>query len=247
MGEMKESFVSNTVKRRTARWMLAIGLIAGACGLLHASDSDGDSGFDGAFLTLTGNVIHNHLALRSFKVTPSTRAAFVMACAHGKRIWINSRSAPCLSAEAKENDSAVQVEVSLDTDKSLSGSYYLVSVRSSAYASLRDLTEQERSALPHITTASLGHARAVNGRNRSLIFVPYGKDRDGNRLTYVFSVVDGQAAYVGKLPDWPEKLITIGHKDAPQVILNLKGDARVILVYSIWPRVAVEMFAGEGA
>jgi len=39
---------------------------------------------------------------------------------------------------------------------------------------------------PAVSATSLDHARAVNGHGRSLVFVPYDKDRDGNRLTHVF-------------------------------------------------------------
>jgi hypothetical protein len=78
------------------------------------------------------------------------------------------------------------------------------------------------------------------------VFVPYDKDRDGNRLTHVFSVSNGQVVYVGKLPDWPERLIHIGHDGAPQVVVNRKGDARVFQTFTIWPRVEPTMFAGEG-
>jgi hypothetical protein len=60
----------------------------------------------------------------------------------------------------------------------------------------------------------------------------------------VFSIADGQMAYAGKLPDWPEKLMNIGN--TPQAIINLQGEARVIQVFSVWPRVEARMFAGEG-
>lgn len=238
------------------RWVLALGLMMSTCGL-HAADMDGDSGFDGAFLVLSGNIVHDHLVLRSFKVTPLTRAAFVEACAHGKQIWINGRSSPCLSAKAMENGSAIQVEVPQEAIKSSSDTYFLVSAKPAANAAWRELNELERGAMSadagiaaaaaaglHLTAAELGHARAVDGKDWSLVFVAHGKDRDGNRPTYVFSVADGKLAYAGKLPDWPEKLINIG--GVPQAIVNRQGEARVIQVFSTWPRVEAQMFAGEG-
>lgn len=225
--------------------------------LMHASDSDGSSNLDGAFLTLSVDVIDGHLAFRSFSVTPSTRNAFVDACTHGKRIWLNGQSAPCVSANVVADSVVVQLEASKDADKALHiAGYCVVSARASSYAALRDTNDEERSALqgyaasaaskPTISATSLDHAKAVEGRGRSLVFVPYGKDRDGNRLTHVFSVSHGQVVYAGKLPDWPEKLIHIGHDDAPQVIVNREGDARVIQAFTIWPRVKPTMFAGEG-
>lgn len=242
---------------KAARWALALGLAMSACGLLHAADSDGESTFNGAFLTISGEIVHGHLALRSFKVTPATRVAFVDACTHGRRIWINSRSTPCLGAETIANGIAVQVEVSQDISLSSSATYFVVSAKPTANTSLRELNDHERGAVSgdpgtasiastgaHFTAADLGHAKAVDGKDRSLVFVAHGKDRAGNRPTYVFSVANGQIAYAGKLPDWPEKLMNIGN--APQAIVNLHGEARVIEVFSTWPRVEAQMFAGEG-
>jgi hypothetical protein len=249
--------MTKTARRPVMRWPLALGLAMSACGLLHAADSDGDSGFDGAFVTLSGDIVHDHLAFRSFKVTPATRAAFVEACTHGKRIWINGRSAPCLSAEAVENGSAVQLEVPQDASLSSSATYFVVSAQSAANTALRELNDQERDSMSgdvgtaaivstgvHFTEADLGHAKAVNGKERALVFVTHGKDRNGNRLTYVFSVAAGQVAYTGKLPDWPEKLMNIG--GALQAIVNLQGEARIVKVFSTWPHVQAQMFAGEG-
>ena len=228
-----------------------------ACGLLHAADSDGESTFDGAFLTISSDIVHDHLAFRSHQVTPSTRAAFVDACTHGKRIWINGRSTPCLTAETIENGVAVQVEVSQDIKISSSDTYFVVSTKPTANTLLRELNDQERGAMSgdagaasiastgvHFTAADLAHAKAVNGKERSLVFLAHGKDRAGNRSTCVFSIAGGQIAYAGKLPDWPEKLMNIGN--ATQAIVNLHGEARVIQVFSTWPRVEAQMFAGEG-
>jgi hypothetical protein len=226
-------------------------------GCLHASDSDGDSSYEGAFLTLSADIIHEHLAYRSFRVTQASRAAFVEACAHGKRIWVNGRSAPCLFAKVLDNGSAVQVEIPLDTMKFPFADYYLVSAKPVRYTAQRELNEQERRAIVGdagaaairsagfpATTIDLGHAKAVNGKNLSLVFVSHGTDRDGNRLTYVFSVAAGQVTYAGKLPDWPEKLLDID--GVPQAIVNLQGDARIIEMFLIRPSVEAQMFAGEG-
>ena len=249
--------MTNTTWRSELRWPLALGLAMGASGLLHAADSDGDSTLEGAFVTLSSDIVHDHLAFRSFKVTQATRTAFVEACAHGKRIWINGRSVPCLSAEAMENGSAVQVEVPQDASMSSSATYYVVSAKPAASTAVRELNDQERGGMSgdastaaiaatgvHFTETDLGHAKAVDGKERSLVFVAHGKDRNGNRPTYVFSMADGQMAYAGKLPDWPEKLMNIGN--TPQAIIDLQGEARVIQVFSVWPRVEARMFAGEG-
>ena len=125
--------MTSAVRRRVVRWIFAFGLGISTCGL-YAADMDGDSGFDGAFLVLSSNTVHDHLVLSSFKVTPLTRAAFIEACAHGKRIWINGRSSPCLSAQALENGSAIQVEVPQEAIKSSSDTYFLVSAKPAANA-----------------------------------------------------------------------------------------------------------------
>jgi len=242
---------------KAARWPLALGLSMSACSLLHAADSDGESTFDGAFLTISGAIVHDHVAFRSYQVTPSTRAAFVDACTHGKRIWINGRSSPCLAAETMKNGSAVQVEVPKDINLSSSDTYFVVSAKPTANTSLRELNDQERGVMSgdpgtasiastgiHFTAADLDHAKAVNGKGRSLVFVAHGRDRAGNRPTYVFSVANGQTSYAGKLPDWPDKLMNID--SAPQAIVNLHGEARAIQVFSIWAHVKTQMFAGEG-
>jgi hypothetical protein len=239
--------------------MIAIILAVTAPVPLHASDSDGSSEFDGAFLTLYVVHDHEHLAFRSYQITPSTSDAFTKICTQGKQIWINDQHFPCLSSELVEGGPPVQVEISLDAEKSMFGNYYLVSVQPTSFAALRDLNEQECSALqesmdktekgstmPHLLSASLKNAKAVDGRNRSFVFVPYGKDKDGNRLTHVLSVSNGQSTYIGELPGWPEKLVNIGHSDAPQVIVNLAGDALVFQSFSIWPKVEGKMFVGEG-
>jgi hypothetical protein len=238
--------------------MFALGLAIATFGL-HASESDGSSDFNGAFLTLYGDVDHGRVVFRSYQITPSTRDAFSKACTHGAQIWINGQHFSCLHSEMLKSSPAMQVEVSSDAEKSLSSRYYLVSVQQSTFATLRNLNERERSALQenvgtpekgaasvHVTAASLSHAKATDGQNRSFVFIPYGKDKDGNRLTYVFAVSNGQSTYAGKLPDWPEKLVTIGRSDAPQAIINLGGNALVIQAYSIWPQVEVEMFVSEG-
>lgn len=240
---------------------MAMAFAMAASSLVHASDSDGSSNLDGAFLTLSAEFIQDHLAFRSFSVTPSTQKAFIEACTHGKRIWFNGHSTPCISAEVVADGVVVQGEMPRDTDRVLSGGdVYVVSVSPSRYATLRSMDEQERSALrgcavtasapsasmPVVSATSFDHAKAVDGQGRSMVFVPYDKDRNGNRLTHVFSVSNGQVVYVGKLPDWPERLIHIGHDGAPQVVVNRKGDARVIQTFTIWPRVEPTMFAGEG-
>lgn len=245
--------MARTIKWPLVRCSLATAWMMGA-GVLHAADADGQSSFDGAFLSISSEIVHDHMALRSFAITPGTSMAFIDACARGKRIWINSQAIACLHAEAVENGSAVELEVAQDAIESAPVGYYLISTKPTRNAVLRALKELERNAMSegaatvaagvHLTAAELGRAKAVDGKDRTLVFVAHGKDRDGNRPTYVFSIARGQAVYVGKLPDWPEKLTEIGR--SMQAIVNLHGDALVIQVFSLWPRVAGQMFAGEG-
>lgn len=255
-------FLRRTIKRDgPAIFGIAMAFAMAASSLVRASDSDGSSNLNGAFLTLSAEFIQDHLAFRSFSVTPSTQKAFIEACTHGKRIWFNGHSTPCISAEVVADGVVVQGEMPRDTDRVLSGDdVYVVSVSASRYATLRSMDKQECSAMrgyaatasassasrPVVSATSLDHARVMNGQGRSTVFVPYDKDRDGNRLTHVFSVSNGQVVYVGKLPDWPERLIHIGDDGAPQVIVNRKGDAHDIQTFTVWPRVKPTMFAGEG-
>lgn len=242
-------------RHRRAVFGIVTAFAMAASSLVHASDSDGSSDLNGAFFTLSADVINDHIVFRSFRVTPSTRNAFVEACTHGKRIWFNGRAAPCISAEVVADGVVVQAVAPRAADRVHNALCYLVSVSASSYAALRETNEQERSTLrsyaasisrPAISPTDLHHAKAVDGRGRSLVFIPYGKDRDGNHLTHVFSVSNGEAVYAGKLPDWPEKLIHIGHDDAPQVIVNRACDACAIQAFTIWPRVEPTMFVGEG-
>ncbi len=239
------------------RWPVALGLAIGG-GLAHASDSDGSSSFNGAFLTLSTDVANGHLIFRSFKVTPATAESFVGACSHHKRIWIDSVAVPCATGTAIEHGTAVQVEIPQDAGKAISAAgYFVVSAKPISWLALRGPNEQERVAMAgaagtaaaaaaglHLTAAELGHAKAVSGKDRALVLLVHGKDGNGNRPTYVFSITGYQVAYAGKLPDWPERLLEID--GAPQAVVNLHGEALIIKVLSLWPRVESQMFAGEG-
>jgi hypothetical protein len=198
-------FVTSKTKRHLARSSLAILWLLGAAAL-HAADSDGESSFEGAFLSISLNIVHDHMALRSFHVTPGTAAAFIDICTHSKRIWINNQAISCLHAELVENGAAVELEIPQDAITSAPAGYLLVSAKPTRGASLRALKEAESSAIQedvintaagiHVTAAELGRAKAVDSKNRSFVLVAHGKDRDGNRPTYVFAVADGQATYV---------------------------------------------------
>ncbi|MDF4004294.1 hypothetical protein P3W33_12915 [Luteibacter sp. PPL552] len=245
--------MTSKIKKRLARSSLAILGLMGAAAL-HAADADGRSSFEGAFLSISWDIVHDHMALRSFHVTPGTAAAFIDTCTHGKRIWVNGQAIACLHAELVENGSAVELETPQDAITYAPVGYYLVSANPTHGASLRALKEAESSAMredavnaaagTHITAAELGRAKAVDGKDRTLVLVAHGKDRDGSRPTYVFSVVDGQATYADKLPDWPEQLIDIG--GVLQAIVNLHGEALSFQAFSLWPRVEAQMSAGEG-
>lgn len=241
------------------RWAFAMGLVVGSPCALHASDSDGSSDFDGGFLTFRVVEDHGHLAFLSYQVTPATRSTFTRACAKGEQVWVNGQHFPCLASELKDDGTTLQVEIPLDAEEKMSSSYYLVSVQPSSFAALRNLNEKERNSLqekieatgedpgkPQVTTEGLAQARATDGPNRSLIFIPHGKSKHGNRPTYVFSVLNGEATYAGELPNWPEKLINIGRNEAPQVIVNLAGDTEAFQSYTIWPHVKMEMFVATG-
>ncbi|MGN2248122.1 hypothetical protein ACFWZ3_15685 [Frateuria sp. GZRR35] len=244
--------MAGRIRRQLVRCSLAMAWAMGA-GILRAADTDGESSFDGAFLSLSSDIVHDHMALRSFAVTPHTSAAFINACSHGRHIWINNQAITCLHAEAVENGSAIQLEIAQDAIRSAPVGYYLVSAKPTRNAALRALKEPERDTMSedaaaaagvHITAAELGRAKAADGKDRTLVFVAHGKDHDGNRSTDIFSVAGGQVTYTGKLPDWPENLMDIS--GALQAIVNLHGEARIIQAFSTWPRVEAQMFAGEG-
>lgn len=102
--------MTSKIKQRLARSSLAILWLLGAAAL-HAADTDGRSSFEGAFLSISSDIVYDHMVLRSFHVTPGTAAAFIDTCTHGKRIWINSQAISCLHAELVENGSAVELEI----------------------------------------------------------------------------------------------------------------------------------------
>jgi hypothetical protein len=240
-------------------WTLVACVAMGSSWLLFASDSDGSSGLESAFLTFYGDIDHDHVIFRSYQVTPSTRTAFAEACAHGKSIWVNGQHFPCLSFAALDDQQALQVEVPRDAEKLLSAPYHLISVQHSTFVTIRDLNGRERLAYqrnptgseqsptrPRISAAALTHAKAMDVGKRPLVFIPYKEDKDGNYLTYVFSVSSSQTTYVGKLPNWPEKFVTVGPSNTPLAVINPGGDALVVQACSLLPQIEVNMFVGEG-
>jgi hypothetical protein len=202
-------------------------------------------------MTLSPHIVNGHVAYRSLKVTPATRAMFIEACSGSRRIWIDGRTVPCLSAGPIDSGDTVQVEVRDDGKPSPAGYYHLVSTKPVSSAVLRELTAQERSAVLSAAAAPAGRpallrgAKATSGQNgQAIVFVPHDKDRDGHRPTDVFSVTHGgTAAHIGRLPDWPDKVMKID--GAPQAIVNLGGEATVVRMYSLRPRVEAQMFVSE--
>jgi hypothetical protein len=223
-----------------------------------ASESAGSSAVDGAFLTLSLDVVHGHTAYRSFETTPRTRKTFSEICAKGKDVWVNNRKTSCVRSEVLDEGKGIEVDVAAAPPTSPE-SYFLVSAYPSTSMELRALSNDERLALTRslengdagspktkITSSTLIRARAVSGGGRVYLFVATGQDREGNRLTHVFALTAGKARFLGELPDWPDKVVDLGRKGLVWAILNKSGDARVIQVLSLWPSIAPEMYAGEG-